>query len=334
MNYLISLAILIILSITIKIVNYFLLKRLTALTKKTATQSDDFLVGTFKGKILPLFYFGAVYAALTHLTLDPTLTKAINFIGLTLISLLGASFSSSVIVYLLRSYWKKGPQDYALTLIIKLVQVIIWGLFIVTLLDNFIQIDALIAGLGIGGIAIGFAAQAILQDLFSYFSIFLDRPFEINDFIIIDDYMGTVEHIGIKTTRLRSISGEQLIFSNSDLTSSRVRNLKRMESRRVLFTLGVTYETTFEKLKEIPDIIKNIILKLDEVTFDRVHFSTYGDFSLNFEIVYYIADRDYNKYMDIQQEINFKIKEEFDKQSIEFAYPTQTLFLNNLKTPE
>jgi small-conductance mechanosensitive channel len=310
-----------------------LLKRLTALTKKTATQTDDFLVGTFKGRILPLFYYGAFYTALTHLSLDPTLTKAINFIGLALLSFLGASFSSSIIVYLLRLYWKNGTQDHALSLIVKLVQVIIWGLFIVTLLDNFIQIDALIAGLGIGGIAVGFAAQAILQDVFSYFSIFLDRPFEIDDFIIIDDYMGTVEHIGIKTTRLRSISGEQLVFSNGDLTSSRVRNLKRMDSRRVLFTLGVTYETTFEKLKEIPAIIKDIILKLEEVTFDRVHFSSYGDFSLNFEIVYYINDRDYAKYMDIQQEINFKIKEEFDKQGIEFAYPTQTLFLNNLKQP-
>ncbi len=201
------------------------------------------------------------------------------------------------------------------------------------MLDNLgFKISAVIAGLGIGGIAVALAAQAILGDLFSYFAILFDRPFEVGDFIILGEYLGTIEHIGIKTTRIRSLSGEQLVFSNTDLTSSRLRNYKRMGKRRVVFKLGVTYQTTLKQLKTIPGIIENIIKGVKDTTFDRVHFSSYGDFSLIFEVVYYVMSRDYNKYMDIQQVINFAIKKEFEAGGIEFAYPTQTLYLT--KTAE
>ena len=213
--------------------------------------------------------------------------------------------------------------------ILRVIRVVIWGLAIVFFLDNLgFKISTVIAGLGIGGIAVGLAAQAILKDLFSYFSIIFDRPFEVGDFIIIDDYLGTVEYIGAKTTRIRSLSGEQLVFSNTDLTDSRVRNYKRMEKRRVLFRIGVTYDTPLEKLKEIPRVIEDIIKNVPDTIFDRAHFFSYADFSLVFEIVYYVIGSDYNKYMDIQQEINFKIKEEFNKRSIEFAFPTQTIYLH------
>ena len=139
--------------------------------------------------------------------------------------------------------------------------------------------------------------------------------------------MGTVEYIGIKTTRIRSLGGEQVIFSNTDLTDSLVRNYRLMEKRRVLFRIGVTYQTSLKQLKEIPKIIENIIKGTKDAAFDRAHFFSYGDFSLIFEVVYYVIGPDYNKYMDIQQEINFAIKEEFEKRGIEFAYPTQTLYL-------
>jgi small-conductance mechanosensitive channel len=139
--------------------------------------------------------------------------------------------------------------------------------------------------------------------------------------------MGSIEHIGIKTTRVKSLGGEQLVFSNTDLTNSRIRNYKKMEKRRVLFSLGVVYQTSTEQVKEIPGIIKQAIESIDDAVFDRAHFASYGDFSLNFETVYYVMSGDYNKYMDIQQEINFQIKEEFEKREIEFAYPTQTLFM-------
>jgi len=140
--------------------------------------------------------------------------------------------------------------------------------------------------------------------------------------------LGTVEYTGIKTTRIRSLSGEQLIFSNTDLTNSRVRNYKRMDQRRVVFKLGVVYQTPLEKLKIIPGVIEKIIKSVKDTTFDRAHFFSYGDFSLVFEVVYYVIGSDYNKYMDINQEINFAIKKAFEEKGIEFAYPTQTLFLS------
>jgi len=149
----------------------------------------------------------------------------------------------------------------------------------------------------------------------------------VGDFIIVGDYLGTIEHIGIKTTRIRSLSGEMLIFSNSDLTDSRVRNYKLMERRRVLFQLKVIYQTPLERVKEIPIMLAKIIKGVEGTVFDRAHFLSFGDFSLDFEVVYYVIGGDYNKYMDIQQQINFAVMREFAEKKIEFAYPSQTVFL-------
>jgi len=323
--------------VAVKIINRLVLKRIASLVRQTETGLDDFLLETVRKKMMPFFYFAAFYLGVSRLALNHFWTTAVNFLGLGLLTLIVASSVSSLMAYAMNSYVeKKGhgeSQAHAAKVVLKLAQVAVWGLAVLLFLDNFIEIDALIAGLGIGGIAVGFAAQAILQDIFSYFSIFFDRPFETGDFIVIGEYMGTVEHIGLKTTRLRSINGEQLIFSNGDLTSSRLRNYKRMTARRVLFTTGVTYETGLDKLKEIPGLIKAIIEEIKDVTFDRSHFASYGNFSLNFETVYYINDRDYNKYMDIQQEINFKLKEEFEKRGIDFAYPTQTIYVSQISQP-
>ncbi|MBU2221022.1 MAG: mechanosensitive ion channel family protein, partial [Candidatus Omnitrophica bacterium] len=241
-------------------------------------------------------------------------------------------FGMALISYGFEVYLSKREKNASLKRsldgILLVVKVVIWGLAIVFFLDNLgFKITAVIAGLGIGGVAVALAAQAVLGDLFSYFAILFDRPFEIGDFIIIGDHLGTVENIGIKTTRIRSLSGEQLIFSNTDLTNSRVRNYKRMEKRRVVFKLGVTYQTTSKQVKAIPKIIENIIKNVGDTIFDRAHFLSYGDFALIFEIVYYVLGSDYNKYMDIQQEINFAIKEKFEAEHIDFAYPTQTLYV-------
>ncbi len=333
LDYLICLSIFLISIIVIQIFKRFLLKRLRKWAKRTATTIDDFLIRMIEKELLPLFYFGAFYVSIQGLTLNPALEKGINVLGLILLTIFGVRFLLAVIVYGLENYWVKKEKDVAkkqgLKGILMTVKVIVWGLAIIILLDNFgIKVSALIAGLGIGGVAIALAAQSILGDLFSYFSIFFDRPFEIGDFIIVGDLLGTVEHIGIKTTRVRSLGGEQLVFSNTDLTNSRVRNYKRMDKRRVVFRLGVTYETGLRELKEIPVVITNIIKGINDTVFDRTHFFSYGDFSLVFEVVYYVIGSDYNKYMDIQQEINLKIKEEFEKHGIEFAYPTQTLYLN------
>lgn len=216
-----------------------------------------------------------------------------------------------------------------------IMRVTVWTIIFLLVLDNLgVNITALVAGLGVGGIAVALAAQNILSDLFASLSIVLDKPFVVGDFLIIDDMLGSVEQVGLKTTRIRSLSGEQVIVSNNDLLSSRIRNYGRMFERRIVFHLGVVYQTPAEKLRRIPDIVREVIEAEDETRFDRAHFQRYGDFALVFEIVYYVTQNDYARYMDIQQAVNLKVFEVFAKEGIEFAYPTQTLFMNAKPTPD
>ncbi len=318
--------------IFIQILKHVVIKRLKLWSEKTATSIDDVLINIIRIKLVPLLYFVVFYLTFKSLSMTEAVGKALDVAVIVVLTFLIVHLIIIIINYIFESYLKKKSLDeskhYNFRGILTIVKVIIWGAGITFLLDNLgFKISAVIAGLGIGGIAVALAAQTILGDLFSYFVIFFDRPFEVGDFIIVGDYMGSIEHIGIKTTRLRSLGGEQLVFSNTDLTDSRIRNYKRMEKRRVLFSIGVVYQTSTERVKEIPGLIKQAIESVGETVFDRAHFSSYGDFSLNFEIVYYVLSGDYNKYMDIQQKINFQIKEEFEKRGIEFAYPTQTLFM-------
>ena len=336
-DYIIVIAIFILLIISIQITKNILLKLLKTWVKKTTTKIDDKFVKAFEEKIKPflnLVYFGAFYISIKRLTMDLQIERFFNIFVIILLTFFGIRFLLSITIYGLETYWVKKEKDrakkQALKGIITVIKIIVWSIVLIIFLDNLgIKISALVAGLGIGGIAIALAAQSILGDLFSYFIIFFDRPFEIGDFIVVGDFLGTVEDIGIKTTRLRSLGGEELIFSNQDLTNSRVRNYKRMNRRRIVFKFGVIYQTTLTQLKKIPQIVEEIITQIPEATFDRAHFASYADFSLNFEVVYYTNNSDYKKYMDIQQQINFQLKETFEKQKIEFAYPTQTVFLSN-----
>jgi len=319
--------------IAIKMIEIVVIKRLKKWSEKTTTTLDDFVVEIIQRLGVPIAYFMVFYLIVNTLTLEASFKKIMDITLMTLLAIFGARFGISVANHAFNVYWTKRGKDeslrHSLDGVLKVIKVIIWGVAICFFLDNLgFKISAVIAGLGIGGVAVALAAQAILGDLFSYFAILFDRPFEIGDFIITGEYLGTIEHIGIKTTRVRSLGGEQLVFSNSDLTGSRIRNYKRMGKRRVVFKLGVTYQTSLEKVKAIPGIIRKVIEGVKNTTFDRAHFASYADFSLVFEIVYYVLSRDYNEYMDIQQEINFKIKEEFEKRGIEFAYPTQTLYVS------
>lgn len=318
--------------LAVKIVNGVVLRRIKRWAVQTSTTLDDFLIQAFDRNLLPLLYFGAFYLGLRSLTLNPSLSKGADVLGAAVVTFYGIRFLVGMVTHLIRAYWLSRETDVNRQNVIQglmpVIKVLLWGMGIVFLLDNLgFKVSAVLAGLGIGGVAVALAAQTILGDLFSYFAIFFDRPFEIGDFIIVGDYLGTVEHVGIKTTRIRSLSGEQLVFSNTDLTNSRVRNYKRMERRRVVFKLGVIYQTPLEKLKQIPGIIQRAVEQAGDTAFDRAHFFSYGDFSLIYEVVYNVLSSDYNRYMDIQQRINFAINEEFSRQGIEFAYPTQTLFL-------
>ena len=217
----------------------------------------------------------------------------------------------------------------AMDVVSFLTRVAVWAIIFLLALDNVgVNITALVAGLGVGGIAVALAAQNIISDLFASLSIVLDKPFVLGDFLVIDDLAGNVEKVGLKTTRVRSLSGEQLVFSNNDLLKCRIRNYGRMFERRIAFTIGVVYQTPAEKLEQIPNILEDIMLKQESARFDRAHFQRFGDFSLNFEIVYYVESSDYRLYMDIQQAVNLEIYRRFADAGIEFAYPTQTIFVN------
>ena len=215
---------------------------------------------------------------------------------------------------------------FMLKKIIQLIVLVVALLVILYVLK--VDLSGVVVGLGVGGIAIALAVQSTLSDVFSAFSIYFDRPFEIGDFVVIGDQAGTVTNIGMKSTRINLLQGEELIISNKELTSARVRNFKKLQKRRVNFKIGVTYDTPLVKLKKIPGIVGEIIKNQEFAEVDRVHFSEFGDFSLKFEVVYYVLVADYTKYMDVQQEIYFAIKEAFEKEGIEMAFPTQTIYIN------
>ena len=332
-DYLIACMALLVSFFIINIVIRYFIKQLKKISEKTSTTIDDFLVSVLEKLAIPFLYLLAIYVSIKSLTFHPYFERSLNYFCLAIVIIFISRFIVMLVGYGFKTYLTKSGYDTALERslqgILIVVKILVWGGAIIFFLDNLgFKISAVIAGLGIGGVAVALAAQTILKDLFSYFSIIFDQPFKIGDFIIVGDFMGTIEYIGIKTTRIRSLGGEMLIFSNSDLTDSRVRNYKLMDKRRVLFKLGVIYQTPLKQLKEIPKIIEGIIKSVKDAIFDRAHFFSYGDFSLIFEIVYYVVGADYNKYMDVQQEINYAIKEEFEKHKIGFAYPTQTVFIN------
>ena len=312
----------------IKIFKKLIINRVTKSIPVGTKQSFQRVVRT----ITMLLYLGLFYVCLQILNFPIRFEHAVD----TLIAIvLGVLFihvlNNSVLDYVVKRYLKfKGAAVGPLSIqfLLSVFKALVWVIGLIVLADNVgLKVTPLVAGLGIGGVGVALAAQVLLKDLFSCFAIHFDRPFNIGDFIIVGDFLGTVEHIGIKTTRLRSLGGEELVLSNSDLTESRVRNYKRMQERRVLFDIKVIYDTPIEKLQLISEAIKSIISKVEKSKYDRAHLARFEDRGFVFEIVYYVLTGDYKKYMDIQQEINFKINEEFAKEKIDFAFPTQTIHM-------
>jgi len=333
LSWLIAAAIMMASVIIVKTLKVVVIKRLKNWALNTKTTWDNFIIEVVDKSVLPILYISAFYFALQTLKLPENIDKVIDIAYMFaftyfILKIISAAFKKFIYSFIQRSEESESKQKQAGGLI-AIVNIIIWICGIIFLIDNMgYNVTTLIAGLGVGGIAIALAAQAVLGDLFSYFVIFFDRPFEIGDFVQLGPDNGIIEYIGIKTTRIRTLSGEQLICSNTDLTNSRLRNYKRMEKRRVVFSLGVTYQTTHSQLSEIPNIVKGIVSSKPQLQFDRGHFSGYGDFSLNFEFVYYVLDADYNLYMDNQQEVYLEIFSAFEKQGIDFAYPTQTIVMD------
>ena len=315
-------------------VRAFIVRQLGQLAHHTANEFDDLAAGVLD-RTRSFFLFAlAVLAGAQLLVLPDRVRDILQAMVLIALLIQIAIWGNAAITVSLNRYTSRMMEEDAasattLRFVGFLLRLALWVLIALVALDTAdVDITALIAGLGVGGIAVALAVQNILGDLFASLSIVLDKPFVIGDFIIVGDLMGTVEHIGLKTTRLRSLSGEQLVFSNNDLLSSRIRNYKRMQERRILFGFGVVYQTPREVLERIPALVREVVESRENTRFDRAHFARFGASSLDFEVVYYMLVPDYNAYMDVQQEINLELFQRFEDNGIEFAYPTQTLFVD------
>lgn len=319
----------------LKIIQRVVIRRLSKLAAATDNQIDDLLVSMLRETKFLILLVASAYVASQVITLKPSVEAVWQkIVVLILIVQFGLWASAGVSFALGRAIEKKMDRDAGSATTISLLgfiaRMILWVIVLLLILDNLgVNITGLVAGLGIGGIAVALAVQNILGDLLASLSIVLDKPFVIGDFVVVDSLSGTIEHIGLKTTRIRSLSGEQLIFSNNDLLKSRIRNYKRMEERRIVFGFGVVYQTPIEKLTFIKTIVGDIIKKQENARLDRVHFKEYGNSALNFEVVYFVANPDFGLYMDIQEAINLEIFRRFAEEGIEFAYPTQTIYIQN-----
>ncbi|OGS52791.1 MAG: hypothetical protein A3J79_03940 [Elusimicrobia bacterium RIFOXYB2_FULL_62_6] len=314
-------------------VREIIFKKLKTLAAATETDLDDLvieLIGTIRSYEYQLI---ALYIALRHLNRTPGFDKAFSFV-----ILLAFSFRAATMVLRLLNYWinkiaaQRNLSGEARTSVVHGAQVIlkalVWvaaGLFV---LDNLgVNVSAVLTGLGIGGVAVALAAQAILGDIFNFFVILLDKPFAIGDFVTSDTVSGTVEHIGLKSTRIRSLSGETVVLANSNLLASRIHNYKDLTKRRIVFKTGVVYGTRAELLRKIPEIIKKAVQAGPKAEFDRCNLYNCGDSSLDFETVYYLNEPDYAAYMAAHEQVLLSVIEGFAAAGAELAYPTRTVLL-------
>jgi small-conductance mechanosensitive channel len=330
------------LAIVIAWIGHSLFKRyLCRWAKRTQTNLDDEILRNVRAPIFLLAILFGLYYGLVGITslqaYAQDFATAFTIGEILVVAFIITRISNVLISWYAEQGVKRGTKisNHILFILRKVIQFVVYVFAFVIILGVLGQdLSGIIVGLGVGGIAIALAIQNILSDAITAFSIYFDHPFEIGDFIVVGDHAGTVTKIGIISTRIKLLQGEELIISNKNLISTSVRNFKKLERRRIVFAVKVTYDTPIEKLKKIPKIIGKIIDKSELAELDRVHFQQFGDFSLDFEVVYYITTGDYNKYMDIQQRINYGIMEEFEKEKIEMAYPTQKIFYVNEREAE
>ncbi|MDN4039858.1 mechanosensitive ion channel family protein [Massilia sp. YIM B02443] len=309
-----------------------LVRRLTILAARTETKLDDIAVAALRStKFLVLVLVG-VYAGASLLNLPERVQLFVGRAAIVAMLVQVAIWGDHALRTWLAATRAQSSVDpdriTSSAAITFLVRVALWAIVALMVLDNLgVNITTLVASLGIGGIAIALAVQSILGDLFASLSIVLDKPFVVGDFIIVDKMLGTVEKIGLKTTRVRSLGGEQIVFSNNDLLKSRIQNLRRMESRRIVFSFGVSHLTPAPTLRELPEMVKEIVAAQPQVRFDRAHLNGIAAPTFNFEVVYYVDNTDYTVYMNVQQEIYLSIIAGLEARGVALALPVQTVRL-------
>ena len=332
--YLYSLAFIAVGIAFIIILDRVVLRRMLKLTERTRAGFDDFLIMSLKRHGVPALYAVIFYLGVRDLEMRDAVAKVFQ-IGMYLwIAFNGVRFLTSLVQKLLENHMESRAdspvvaeqEKKSVKGILAFIKLVLWALAFILVLDNLgIKVSAFVAGLGIGGIAIALAAQAVLGDLFSYFVIFFDRPFQVGHFIKIGNFMGEVESIGIKTTRIRSLTGETIVMSNKYLTDNQVQNYRLMTRRRMTVIFDVEYGSTDAQLRAIPATVKAILEPMEKVTFDRCHFKEFAESGLRYELIYFVEAPEMLLAMDIQQELNFQLKEKLEAQGLAFALPTRTL---------
>lgn len=320
------------LAITIGWIVYSLFKRyLVHWAKETETTIDDQILRNIKAPIILLALLLGLHYALQPLSFLGSYSETISQL-FSVAQILVATFIIVRVLNILVSWFgeraksEKRMSEHLLSILKQILRAIVYLFALFAIMSVFnVDLSGIVVGLGVGGIAIALALQNILADAFSAFLIYFDRPFEIGDYIVIGEYSGTVKKIGIRSTRIQLLQGEELVISNRELTTTSIRNFKKLKKRRVVFKFGVAVDTPLMKLKKIPQLVKEIINDVKLAEFDRAHFSEFGDFTFNFEVIYYIKTPNYQKYMDIKQAINFGLLEAFEKENIVMPYPTQTI---------
>src|SRR5689334_4979665 len=313
------------------VVRTLLARRLEKIAQRTATTADDAIVDMLRRTRHFFIITAAGAGAKLFLDLPERAHNIARVLGTIALILQIAIWGNGLITFWFRNYAeRKAESDISSRTTIAafsfVARAILWIMLALVALNRLgFDVTALITGLGVGGIAIALAVQNVLGDLFAALAIVLDKPFVVGDAITVDTFSGTVEHVGLKTTRLRSVNGEQIIFSNADLLKSRIKNFKRMQERRVLFMVGVTYDTPPDVVERIPSMLREAVEAQQQVRFDRSHFVSYGDSALNFETVYFVLTADYLRYADINQAVNLAIYRRFAQEKIEFAYPTRSV---------
>lgn len=293
-----------------------------------------FLLKILEALSWPLFLVIGLSISSVTLYRTEILSKIVEYILTVFVIIYSTKILIKIINYLAkkiikRNKYKKDAKDASIIeLYAKLLSILAWIVAIVMLLIFFeVNLTAIFAGIGVASIAIAFALQNVLSDGFATISIYFDRPFTKGDFIVIGADSGTVEKIGIKSTRIKTLNGEELIMSNRELTESRVRNFKHMQKRRAKLNVKVQYDTPIEKLQKIPKIIEKIIGKIEKAELSRSHFKSFQDSAMEFEAIYFIKSKEYKLYMDIQQKINFDVIKALRKEGIQLAFPTRTLHM-------
>ncbi len=333
LNYLIAAGSILLAWIVLKIIKRHIISLLKKLAARTNTNFDDLLVRAAEKFVIPYLYLLANYTIIKQLNLtvrvENILDAAMMIVtAFFVVRLINFFIHGAVVVYM-ESKHEPPERIKQLGGILLVLKALIWIFGIVMLIDNMgYDVTTIIAGFGVGGIAIALAAQNILGDLFSYLVIFFDKPFEIGDFIVVGENSGVVEKIGIKTSHVRSLDGQQMVMPNAEMVKTVIHNFKRLQRRRIVFVVGVVYYTPSEKLKKIPGMVEKIVTQTENATFDRAHLKSFGDFSINYELVYYVESADYLTYMNTHHAICISIFEKFEQEGIEFAFPTQTLFVN------